>query len=136
MRSYLNTANNDTTGFFIDTLGGLTAVLTDTVFFTKTDSNVCLEVKGRNGTSNADSLTLGHIPVFLRPRHDPTVLVYAVIDSGVQAALGSAYIDPSSGVIYYGVAKTTTGNRIKTTNTFVATGGKGFGEHPICYTKR
>ncbi len=140
-RSYIGAATHDslasyfTSGAFLDTLKGLSAVVTDSVYYSKSGPNVCMYVKAANGTSNSDSLVLQHLPSFLRPARPQTLSVTDVVDSG-DAALGQALILTAGTIYYYPYKSIPAQSNFIQAVSWVTTGTKGLAAHTLCYTTR
>ncbi len=123
-------------GAFVDTLMGLNAVVTDSVYWATDGIIVDLTVLAASGTSSSDSLTLQHLPAFLRPARVQPAPVYGVTDSAVAGGVGAANVYPS-GLIRYSVYKLVWANgRVVPTSTMVTTLTKGFATHKIRYNLR
>ncbi len=127
-------------GFFVGTLGGITTVNTQSVFFTvynrvsTTSARKLVTMYGVGdfqGTSNSDNTFIGGMPAELVPASDRHVACGNIVDNGTVYA-GNAVVHgvggPSAGFVSFGIASVSGSKVIYNLNGFTSSGTKGISD--------
>ena len=116
----------------LDTMAGFTSIFTDSCYFGKLGTFAWATCSAISSTSNADTLTVLHVPSDYRPARKQNVPIGGIIDSGLVDNAGMVTITPD-GLMKFSITKVIEG-RTQNSLLFVASEVKGFAQFTVNYS--